>query len=100
MNTVTKIFARIERLVRSTDVSVPPAADIAVDSAAAERRPGPDGIRGGAEPGPGHAPGHRHLGPPPDRPEPNVGVIPPARPPAWHEVGGRVGRLRRNERRG
>lgn len=52
-------------------------------------------------PGPGHAPGHRHLGPPPEVPRP----APPGRAraqhhPAWLDTGGRVDRQRRNERHG
>jgi len=52
-------------------------------------------------PNPGHAPGHRHLGPPPDLPEPHTTVpLPRQHHPAWLGTGGRVDRLRRNERHG
>jgi hypothetical protein len=61
--------------------------------------PGPGS--GPAPSTPGHAPGHRHLEPPPDRPEPRRSPV-PSRPrhPAWLDSGGRVDRLRRNERHG
>ena len=52
-------------------------------------------------PNPGHAPGHRHLGPPPEVPAPHTSV--PSQHQhhqAWLGTGGRVDRLRRNERHG
>ena len=52
-------------------------------------------------PGPGHAPGHRHLGPPPPAPRPPRDAhVPPQHHPAWLGTGGRVDRQRRSERRG
>lgn len=50
--------------------------------------------------GPGHAPGHRHLGPPPDAPAPHPAD--PGRPhdQPWVPKGGLVGRSRRSQRRG
>lgn len=50
--------------------------------------------------GPGHAPGHRHLGPPPEVPEPPE-LIDRARPhnQPWVPTGGLIDRLRRSERR-
>lgn len=57
--------------------------------------------RPAVEPGPGHAPGHRHLGPPPRLPFPKRSA-PRGHEhhPAWLATGGRVDRLRRNERHG
>jgi hypothetical protein len=52
-----------------------------------------------AEHASGHAPGHRHLGPPPETVAPHWVAMPPPRHAAWHDIGGRVDRLRRNERR-
>lgn len=52
-------------------------------------------------PNPGHAPGHRHLGPPPDVPPPHgARDVPRQHHPSWIDTGGRVDRLRRNERHG
>ena len=52
-------------------------------------------------PGPGHAPGHRHLGPPPDVPPPHPARnVPGQHHPSWIDTGGRVDRQRRNERHG
>ena len=51
-------------------------------------------------PGPGHAPGHRHLGPPPEVPMPRSAGPAPQHHPHWLGTGGRVDRQRRNERHG
>ena len=49
----------------------------------------------------GHAPGHRHLASPPDVPGPHMSVpIQHQHHQAWLGTGGRVDRLRRNERHG
>lgn len=52
-------------------------------------------------PGPGHAPGHRHLGPPPEMPEPHT-PSPNAHlaHQPWIPSHGRTDRLRRSERKG
>jgi hypothetical protein len=48
-----------------------------------------------------HAPGHRHLGPPPDEGAPRRADAPTGlHHPAWLRTGGRVDRLRHNERHG
>lgn len=62
--------------------------------------PQPPGIP--PAPDPGHAPGHRHLGPPPEVPPPHTTPLVPRQQhhPAWLGGRGRVDRLRRNERHG
>lgn len=52
-------------------------------------------------PGPGHAPGHRHLGPPPEVAPPHAARdVPTQHHPSWIDTGGRIDRQRRNERHG
>lgn len=65
-------------------------------------RTGPSALDLGVDPtpGPGHAPGHRHLGPPPEILPPHAAGPVPQRHPAWIRPGGRVDRLRRSERHG
>lgn len=62
--------------------------------------PSPETPSPGTPLGPGHAPGHRHLGPPPDVPAPRTAE--PGRPhdQPWVPKGGLVGRSRRSQRRG
>jgi hypothetical protein len=62
----------------------------------------PTGLGVDPTPGPGHAPGHRHLGPPPDVPPPHVAkdAAPHQHHPSYLDTGGRVDRQRRNERHG
>lgn len=51
--------------------------------------------------GPGHAPGHRHLGPPPDVPEPREARdLRPQHDQPWVPTGGLTDKQRRSERRG
>ncbi len=84
-------FERIRRWLH--DGSAPPSD-----------RPNPGPPRGlGVDPvpNPGHAPGHRHLASPPDIPGPHMSVpIQHQHHQAWLGTGGRVDRLRRNERHG
>lgn len=103
MSRRTTIFARVENLLRSKEVSVPERpGDRPGDAepphsgplAAPER-----GIDIEGERTSGHAPGHRRLGPPPEVPAPHSASLLPARNAAWHDIGGRVDRVRRNERR-
>jgi hypothetical protein len=69
---------------------------------AEKQRAGPTRLDLGIDPVPGvgHAPGHRHLGPPPEVPIPHTSGPPPQHHPAWMRTGGRVDRLRRSERHG
>lgn len=61
----------------------------------------PTGLGVDPTPNPGHAPGHRHLGPPPDVPPPHPAPnVPKQHHPSYLDTGGRVDRLRRNERHG
>lgn len=100
MRKMTTIFARIEGLVRSREVSAAPVAST-TDPTRTEVPPGPEATSGREDVrGPGHAPGHRHLGPPPEVPVPPASAVPPPRHAAWHDIGGRIDRLRRNERHG
>lgn len=50
--------------------------------------------------GPGHAPGHRHPGPPPDVPSPRSAEPGHPHDQPWIPKGGLVGRSRRSQRRG
>lgn len=99
MNKLTAIVARIGDLLRTDEVRISrPDADAGPPTRgplAAPQR-GEDLT---AEHGAGHAPGHRHIGPPPEMPVPHSASVPPPRHTAWHDIGGRVDRLRRNERR-
>lgn len=63
--------------------------------------PSSHGVHDDVDPATGHAPGHRHLGPPPEVPGPR-GPVPaqPRRHQAWMGTSGRVDRARRNERHG
>lgn len=100
MSRLTTIFTRIEGLVRSKEVSAAPAAGT-TDPSRTERPPVPEAHAGREDArAPGHAPGHRHLGPPPEVAAPPGSVVPPPRHVAWHDIGGRIDRLRRNERHG
>jgi hypothetical protein len=45
-----------------------------------------------------HAPGHTHLGPPPAEPPGHAAESPAQHHPGWLRTGGRVDRIRRNER--
>lgn len=99
MNNLTAIFARIGDLLRSDEVTIPHPEP---DAGPPTRGPLAAPQHGGdlaAEHASGHAPGHRHLGPPPEVPAPQAASVPPPRHTAWQDIGGRVDRLRRNERR-
>lgn len=101
MTRATGIFSRIEKLLRSREVAVPQEhTDEEPPVSGLLASPG-RGIDLGAERASGHAPGHRHLGPPPEMPGPRDAA--PAhqlRHQAWQDSGGRVDRQRRNERHG
>ena len=77
--------------------SVPLPHDQAEQEAAAPLAPPPKRV----PTGPGHAPGHRHLGPPPDVPEPRgARDRKPQHDQPWVPTGGLVDKQRRSERRG
>jgi hypothetical protein len=73
-------------------------------SAPRSDRPNPGPPRGpdvDPMPNPGHTPTHRHLASPPDVPGLHMsGPMQHQHHPAWMGTGGRVDRLRRNERHG
>lgn len=74
---------------------------IAVGQDSVDLHDAPRGIGVDPVPNPGHAPGHRHLGPPPDLPGSHMsGPFSHQHHQAWLGTGGRVDRLRRNERHG
>jgi hypothetical protein len=49
--------------------------------------------------GPGHAPGHKHTGPPPEVPMPRGHDLPQPHDQPWVPTGGLVDKQRRSERR-
>ena len=101
MTRTTGIFSRIGRLLRSREIAAPQRPHDEEPPVSGPFAAPSRGVDLAAERASGHAPGHRHLGPPPEVPRPR-GTVPaqPARHQAWQGQGGRVGRLRRNERHG
>lgn len=100
MSRLTALWSRVDGLLRSHEVESAVSGDEKSPVVGPVAAPG-RGEDPRAERAAGHAPGHQHLGPPPKIPGPR-GLAPtnPPRHQAWQDTGGRVDRLRRNERHG